>query len=66
VIIGGELADVVMNVEFGEVADIAPAFADTTSKSYVVPAVNPVSVTVCAVTSAVFSVELDPYPFVSP
>jgi hypothetical protein len=38
-------APVVVNDVFAEVAELFPAFADTTSKSYNVPAVKPVSVT---------------------
>jgi hypothetical protein len=63
---GDDTTDVVMKVALPEVADIAPAFAETTSKSYVVPSVNPVSVIVWLVTRVGSSVEADPYPFVTP
>ncbi len=36
---------VVVNVVLPEVDDVFPAFADNTSKSYSVPAVNPVRIT---------------------
>jgi hypothetical protein len=38
-------APVVVNVELPEVAAVLLAFAETTTKSYSVPAVNPVIVT---------------------
>jgi hypothetical protein len=47
---------VVVNVVFPDVADVLAAFADTTSKSYSVPAVNPVSVTEWLVTNVAFTV----------
>jgi hypothetical protein len=61
VITGGEdTTEVVIKVELPEVADIAPAFAETTSKSYVVPSVRPVSVTEWDVTRVVSRVEEEP------
>jgi hypothetical protein len=59
-------AAVVVNVLFADVANVPLPFADTTSKSYSVPAANPVSVTVWLVTSAVFTVVADPYAIVGP
>jgi hypothetical protein len=55
----------VLKVEFTDVVDCAAAFADTTSKSYVVPAVSPVSVTECAVVNPATEAE-EPYPVVVP
>jgi cation transporter-like permease len=67
VITGGVLTtDVVRKVELVELADIAPEFAETTSKSYVVPSVRPVSVTEWLVTIVESSVEFDPYAVVVP
>ncbi len=63
---GADVTTLVVNVELPEVVDPAPAFTETTSKSYVVPGVSPVSVTVWLVTNAEFTGELDPYPFVTP
>jgi hypothetical protein len=57
---------VVVNVVFPEVADAFPAFADTTSKSYSVPAVNPVNVTVWLVINCEFTVVAVPYAIVVP
>jgi hypothetical protein len=55
---GGAVLAAVLNVKLPDVFDVFAAFADTTSKSYVVFAVNPVSVTECAVVSpAVEAVE---------
>jgi hypothetical protein len=62
---GAAAADVV-NVVLPDVADVPLAFADTTSKSYSVPAVNPVSVTVWLVTNCVFTVVALPYANVVP
>jgi hypothetical protein len=56
----GAAAAIVVNDEFAEVTDVPLAFADTTSKSYSVPAVRPVNVTLWLVCSAVFSVVEDP------
>jgi len=44
-ITGAGAVPVVVNVEFVEVAEVFAEFAETTSKSYSVPAVKPVSVT---------------------
>jgi len=49
-----------VKVEFDDVADVPPEFAETTSKSYVVLAVKPVSVTEWLVVSVVLSVEEEP------
>jgi hypothetical protein len=57
---------VVVNVAFADVADVPLPFADTTSKSYNVPAVNPVSVTEWLVTSCVLTVVEVPYADVVP
>jgi hypothetical protein len=57
---------VVAKLELPDVVDIPPEFAETTSKSYVVPAVSPVSDTVWLVVSAGFSVDAEPYHFVTP
>jgi hypothetical protein len=56
----------VVNELFAEVADVPLPFADTTSKSYSVLAVKPVSVTEWLVTSAAFTVDADPYAAVVP
>jgi hypothetical protein len=45
--------DVVTKLELVDVEDAFEAFAEVTSKSYVVPGVRPVSVTECAVASPV-------------
>jgi hypothetical protein len=63
---GVDVTTLVANVELPEVDEVAPAFAETTSKSYVVPGVSPVSVTVWLVTSVEFSVDADPYALVIP
>jgi hypothetical protein len=55
-LITGAGATVVVNVPFDEVADVPLPFAETTSKSYSVPPVSPVSVTEWLVTKAVFTV----------
>jgi hypothetical protein len=55
-----------VNVEFAEVEDVPAEFAETTSKSYVVLAVKPVSVTEWLVVSVVFSVEEEPYEVLPP
>jgi hypothetical protein len=47
---------VVVNVLLPDVADVLEEFAETTSKSYSVPAVNPVRVTVWLVMSVVFTI----------
>jgi hypothetical protein len=57
---------VVVNVVLPEVAEVFPAFADTTSKSYSVPAVKPVSVTEWLVTNVVFTAVELPYAVVGP
>ncbi len=57
---------VVKKVALADVEDIPPRLAEITSKSYVVPGVRPVSVTVWVVTSVGFSGEADPYPVVVP
>jgi hypothetical protein len=57
---------VVVNVVLPEVADVPLPFADTTSKSYSVPAVNPVKVTVWLVTNCVFTAVAVPYAVVVP
>jgi hypothetical protein len=57
---GDDTTDVVMKVELPEVDDIAPAFAETTLKSYVVPSVRPVRVTEWDVTRVAFRVEEEP------
>jgi hypothetical protein len=57
---GDDTTDVVRKVELVELADIAPEFAETTSKSYVVPSVRPVSVTEWDVTRVVSRVEEEP------
>lgn len=56
----GVVDAVVVNVKLPEVADAFELLAETTSKSYSVPGVNPVSVTECAVTSALFRGDCDP------
>jgi hypothetical protein len=63
---GDEVTFVVRKVALAEVEDIPPRFAETASKSYVVPGVRPVSVTVWLVTIVGFSGEADPYPVVVP
>jgi hypothetical protein len=65
-ITGAAAVPVVVNVVLPDVAEVPLPFADTTSKSYNVPAVNPVSVTVWLVTSAVFTVVAVPYADVVP
>jgi hypothetical protein len=50
----------VVNVELADVALVPAEFAETTSKLYVVAAVNPVSVTECVVTKAALSDEEEP------
>jgi molybdate-binding protein len=50
----------VAKVEFGEVDAVPAEFADTTSKSYVVPAVKPINVTEWLVVNAVFRVDEEP------
>jgi hypothetical protein len=57
---------VVVNVPFPDRADVFEEFAENTSKSYSVPAVKPVSVTVWLVTSVVFNVVELPYDVVVP
>ena len=57
---------VVVNVLLPEVADVPVPFAETTSKSYSVPAVKPVSVTEWLVTSVVLTVVAVPYPVLVP
>ncbi len=59
-------APAVVSVELLEAADVPLAFAETTSKSYRVPAVKPVNVTEWLVTSAVFNVVDVPYADVAP
>jgi hypothetical protein len=44
---------VVVKVAFGDVVDAVDAFTEVTSKSYCVPGVRPVSVTVCVVVDPV-------------
>ena len=51
---------VVVKVKLPEVADRLELLAETTSKSYVVPAVRPVSVTECEVTSVLLSADCEP------
>jgi hypothetical protein len=63
---GVDACAVVVNAELLEVVDTALEFAETTSKSYVVPGVSPVSVTEWLVTRVEFRVEADPYPVVVP
>jgi hypothetical protein len=65
-LITGAVAAGVVNVLLPEVAEVPLPFAETTSKSYIVPAVNPVSVTEWLVTKAVFTVEADPYAVLVP
>jgi hypothetical protein len=66
-IAGGELVVVVVvNVELPDAEDCPATFAETTSKSYVVPGVSPVTVTECVVTSVGSSAEADPYAAVAP
>jgi hypothetical protein len=62
----GAAAAVVVNVPFPDVAAVPLPFADTTSKSYSVPAVNPVSVTEWLVTNCVFTVVAVPYAVLGP
>jgi hypothetical protein len=45
-ITGAGAVPVVVNVVLADVAEVLPAFADTTSKSYSIPAAKPVNVTV--------------------
>jgi hypothetical protein len=67
VITGGvETTDVVRKVALAELADMDPAFAETTSKAYVVPSVKPVNVTVWLVTRFESNVVAVPYAFVVP
>jgi hypothetical protein len=65
-ITGVAAGEAVVNVALGDVLDVFAEFADTTSKSYVVPAVKPVSVTEWLVVSVVLSVDELPYPVVLP
>ena len=51
---------VVVKVALGEVADRLELLAETTSKSYSVPAVKPLIVTECEVTSVLLSVDWEP------
>ena len=51
---------VVVKVAFGEVADTLVLLVETTSKSYSVPGVKPVSTTECVVVSVLFSVDCEP------
>ena len=53
-------AAVVVKVALAEVADRLELLAETTSKLYSVPAVKPVIVTECEVTSVLFSVDCEP------
>ena len=57
---------VVVNVVLPDVAEVPLAFAETTSKSYSVPAVNPVNVTEWLVTNAGLNVVEVPYADVGP
>ena len=57
---------VVVKVALGEVAVRVALLVETTSKSYSVPGVKPVSVTECAVTNMVFAGDCDPYEVVVP
>jgi hypothetical protein len=59
-------APVVVNVLFADVPEVFPEFVDTTSKSYSVPAVKPVSVTEWLVTRVVFTAGDEPYAVVIP
>ena len=63
---GDDVCDIVTKVELGELEDIPPRFAETASKSYVVPGVRPVNVTEWLVTEVGLSGEADPYPDVVP
>ncbi len=54
------VAFTVVKVELGEVEGVPAELAETTSKSYRVPALKPVMVTEWLVTSAVFKVEEEP------
>jgi hypothetical protein len=56
-VITGPAAAVVVKVLFAEVLDTLLLFADTTSKSYVVPGVRLVNVTEWLVTRLLFGVE---------
>ena len=51
---------VVVKVALGEVADRLELLVETTSKLYSVPAVKPVIVTECEVTSVLFSGDCEP------
>ena len=51
---------VVVKVALAEVADRLELLAENTSKLYNVPAVKPVIVTECEVTSVLFSVDCEP------
>jgi hypothetical protein len=67
VITGGvKLTEVVRKLELPDVADNEAEFAETTSKSYVVPSVRPVNVTEWLVTIVESNVEFDPYAVVVP
>jgi hypothetical protein len=55
-ITGAGAVPVVVNIVFADVDEVFAEFADTTSKSYSVPAVKPVNVTEWLVVSVVFTV----------
>ena len=50
----------VVKVELGEVVDRLELLVETTSKLYSVPAVKPVIVTECEVTSVLFKADCEP------
>jgi hypothetical protein len=65
-VMAGAVAAGVVNVLLAEVADVPLPLADTTSKSYKVPAVKPDSVTEWLVVNVGLRFEAEPYVVLVP